>query len=96
MLFKSTCALVVTGALLIGDVLGYSPFEKFAERSRNKGRRENAKRSNAMLNKRASNSSSFRYLTNQTERKSNLKNPRSYTDRNFCSLPCHFFTRCSF
>ena len=68
MLFKNACALVATGALLLGDVLANAPFEKFAELSRNKGRRETVKRETAMLNKRATNSSDFRYLTNQTER----------------------------
>ena len=71
MLFKNTCALVATGALLIGDVLANAPFERFAELSRNKGRRETAKRETASLHKRATNSSDFRYLTNKTERKSN-------------------------
>ena len=66
MLFKGSCALLATAAL-VGDALANAPFERFAELSSRKGRRD-VRLEKSKLNKRQSNSTSFRYLTNRTQR----------------------------
>ena len=51
----------------MGDALGDYAFERFKEISSSKGRRS-TKLEPATFEKRATNTSSFRYLTNDTER----------------------------
>ena len=70
MFFKTVCGLLAAGALLASDVLAEAPFEQFVERATRRNNRDR-KIISDMINKRQapSNTSSFRYLTNQTERK---------------------------
>lgn len=69
MFYKAVCGLLAAGTLLASDVLATLPHEKFVERAERRNNRDR-RLINNMLNKRQapSNTSDFRYLTNQTDR----------------------------
>lgn len=70
MLLKNTCVALGAGALLIGEAVADAYLERFAQLSRSKGRTDTRFQKSREETK-ATNTSSFRYLTNTTERKFN-------------------------
>lgn len=67
MLFKGSCTLLAAGALLFGEALASagSPFERFADISRNKGYKMDKRTKEPV--KRAAEKQPFRYLNKHTK-----------------------------
>lgn len=78
MLLKSSCTLLAAGALLVGEALAGSPFERFAEFSRKKGSQRQVP-----LNKveKTESSANFRYLNSNTK---SMFRPVWYGPSNSC------------
>ena len=77
MLLKNTCAALGAGCLLIGEAVANASSERFAQLSRSKGR-TNTRFQKSIEEIKATNTSSFRYLTNTTERKFNTITSSSF------------------